>query len=165
MADDPFLDTLVKDLAEELSGRGWMCATAESCTGGGVAAALTARAGSSGWFECGFVTYSNQAKQDMLGVAADTLRGHGAVSAETAAEMAQGALSRSAAQAAMAVTGIAGPGGGTADKPVGTVIFAWAVEGAGTSVEQRCFRGDRAAVRTASIEHAIGGLLRRLRPE
>lgn len=165
MTDDRPLETLVNDLAEELSRRDWLCATAESCTGGGIAAALTARAGSSGWFERGFVTYSNEAKQDMLGVAADTLRRHGAVSSETAAAMARGALSRSGAQAVMAVTGIAGPAGGTADKPVGTVIFAWAVAGAETSVERRRFPGDRAAVRAASIEHAIGGLLRRLPPE
>lgn len=165
MTDSHLLETLVTDLAEQLRRRAWLCATAESCTGGGIAAALTARAGSSEWFERGFVTYSNDAKQDMLGVAADTLRRRGAVSAETAAEMARGALSRSEAQAAMSVTGIAGPAGGSADKPVGTVFFAWAVEGAGTSVEQRHFQGDRAAVRSASIEHAIGGLLRRLPPE
>lgn len=156
------LETLVADLANELGRRNWLCATAESCTGGGVAAALTARAGSSSWFERGFVTYSNEAKQDMLGVAAATIRAHGAVSPETAAEMAAGALQRSRAQATMAVTGIAGPSGGTRDKPVGTVIFAWSIEDGETRVERRRFQGDRTAVRAASIDYAIEGMLRRL---
>jgi len=156
------LDGLVEALANELCRRRWRCATAESCTGGGLAAALTARAGSSSWFDRGFVTYSNEAKQDMLGVTAATIETHGAVSAETAAAMAAGALQRSAAQATVAVTGIAGPSGGTAGKPVGTVIFAWSMRDAESVTESRHFQGDRAAVRTASIAHAIEGLLRRL---
>jgi len=109
------------------------------------------------------VTYSNAAKRDMLEVADATLRVHGAVSAQTAAAMAVGALRRSRAQATLAVTGVAGPFGGTPDKPVGTVVFAWAMEGAATSVERQRFEGDRAAVRAASIERAIEGLLERLR--
>jgi len=159
---EPLVERLVERLAEQLRRRGWRCVSAESCTGGGVAATLTAVAGSSDWFDRGFVTYSNQAKIEMLGVAADTIHRHGAVSPQTALEMAVGALHRSQAQAAMAVTGIAGPSGGSLDKPVGTVIFAWAMAGRETDVERRWVEGDRAAVRVASIEHALEGLLRRL---
>ena len=152
----------VLQLAGHLERRGWWLCCAESCTGGGIAAALTEVAGSSAWFDRGFVTYSNQAKRDMLGVSADTLRAFGAVSRETATEMALGALANSAADLSVAVTGIAGPGGGTPDKPVGTVWIAWATEG---SVEAVCehFAGDRAAVRTATVDAALDGLLRRAR--
>jgi nicotinamide-nucleotide amidase len=163
MTEASTLLVLAGDLGRELLERGWMCVTAESCTGGGVARALTDLSGSSGWFERGFVTYSNQAKQEMLGVAAATIDRFGAVSEQTAREMAQGALERSRAQAAVAVTGIAGPTGGTPDKPVGTVVFAWSVEGGPTTTRVRRLEGDRQAVRSAAIEEAIEGMLGRLR--
>lgn len=154
---------LAEDLAHELLERGWMCATAESCTGGGIAAALTELAGSSSWFERGFVTYSNEAKVEMLGVAAATIARFGAVSEQTAREMAKGALSHSRAAAALAVTGIAGPTGGTVDKPVGTVAFGWAVAGQPATTRMRCFEGNRQAIRQAAIEHAIVGMVGYLR--
>lgn len=136
-------------------------ATAESCTGGWVAQAITAVAGSSEWFERGFVTYSNAAKQEMLGVSKKILKNHGAVSEETAREMALGALARSRASVSLAVTGVAGPGGGSAAKPVGTVCFAWARDGAVTS-ETRRFAGGRESVRRQSVAHALEGLLKQL---
>lgn len=142
--------------------RGWSVACAESCTGGGIAAALTDVAGSSAWFDRGFVTYSNAAKQDMLGVALATLKQHGAVSRATVVEMAQGALTHSAAQLAVAVSGIAGPGGGTPDKPVGTVWLAWATQDAAAAVCEH-FAGDRLAVRAAAVDAALLGLLQRAR--
>ena len=135
-----------------------MLATAESCTGGLIAAACTDLAGSSDWFERGFVTYSNQAKTEMLGVDAQLIDTHGAVSEPVARAMAQGALQRSRAQVAVAVTGVAGPGGGSADKPVGTVWFAWALPW-GVSSEVQHFAGDRAAVRAATVAHALGRLI------
>lgn len=149
----------IEHLAEILRARHWWIACAESCTGGGIAAALTDVAGSSGWFDRGFVTYSNAAKQAMLGVSADTLATHGAVSEATAVEMAQGALLHSEADLTVAVTGIAGPGGGTPQKPVGTVWLAWAGDG---FVDTACehFDGDRQAVRAATIDAALVGLLR-----
>lgn len=155
--------TLVEDLARELLDRQWRCVTAESCTGGGIAWALTEVAGSSDWLERGFVTYSNESKQEMLGVCPDTLERYGAVSEETAREMAEGALRHSRGQAALAVTGIAGPSGGTADKPVGTVAFAWSVQGGATTTRVRRFEGNRQAVRETAIEQGIEGLLARLR--
>jgi len=136
-----------------------MLATAESCTGGWVAKCLTDIAGSSAWFERGFVTYSNRAKQEMLGVAAETLDTHGAVSAATVREMVRGALAHSAADVAVAVSGIAGPSGGSPDKPVGTVCFAWVVAGAEPRVETRHFHGDREAVRRQSVVRALEGLI------
>ena len=136
-----------------------MLATAESCTGGWVAQAVTSIAGSSKWFERGFVTYSNAAKHEVLGVAKKTLKRFGAVSEETAREMARGALARSRASVALAVTGIAGPGGGSADKPVGTVCFAWAGRRAGVRSETRRFRGGREAVRRRSVVRALEGVL------
>lgn len=153
----------VEDLARELLDRHWLCVTAESCTGGGIAEALTRVAGSSNWFERGFVTYSNESKRELLGVAAETIERFGAVSEETAREMAEGALKHSRGQVAMAVTGIAGPEGGTADKPVGMVVFAWAIAGAPTTVQIRRFEGDRAVIRDAAVEQAIEGLLVLLR--
>ena len=152
----------ISQLARHLQQRGWRLACAESCTGGGIAAALTDVAGSSAWFDRGFVTYSNQAKQEMLGVSPETLLRHGAVSRETVMEMARGALERSRAQLTVAVSGIAGPGGGTRDKPVGTVWLAWASDGDVAAVH-RHFSGDRAAVRAASIDVALRGLLERAR--
>ena len=142
-------------LGHALAGLGWRIATAESCTGGLIAGAITDIAGSSGWFDRGFVTYSNDAKRDMLGVRADTLTRHGAVSEHTAREMAEGALAHSLADIAVAVTGIAGPGGGSATKPVGTVCFAWARRHAVTHSETWHFEGDRAAVRAQTVAHVL----------
>lgn len=133
--------------------------TAESCTGGGVARAVTEVAGSSEWFERGYVTYSNAAKRELLGVRPGTLKQFGAVSEQTARAMALGALRRSRGSIALSVTGIAGPGGATPGKPVGTVCFAWA-QGRRLRSETRRFRGNRAAVRRKSVTHALQGLLR-----
>ncbi len=137
----------------------WMLATAESCTGGLIAATCTDLAGSSAWFERGFVTYSNAAKSEMLGVDPGLIERHGAVSEAVVRAMAQGALAHSRAQYAVAVTGVAGPTGGSADKPVGTVWFGWATP-AGLHSEVRHFAGDRAAVRSATVQYALEGLLR-----
>lgn len=150
---------IIGELAGHLQRRGWWLSCAESCTGGAIAAALTDVAGSSGWFDRGFVTYSNRAKREMLGVSAETLETFGAVSRETVLEMASGALSASATQLSVAVTGIAGPGGGTPEKPVGTVWIAWASAGRLDAVCE-CFSGDRAAVRAATVDAALLGLLR-----
>ncbi|MBT9465812.1 CinA family protein [Hydrogenophaga sp.] len=152
---------LVLVLARELKGRTLMMATAESCTGGLIAGACTDLSGSSDWFERGFVSYSNAAKTSMLGVPAALIAQHGAVSEPVARAMAVGALAHSAAQVAVAVTGVAGPTGGSADKPVGTVWFGWATP-AGTFTEHQRFDGDRAAVRAATVRHALAGLLQRL---
>ncbi len=153
------LEALAVELGEALQRRGWMLATAESCTGGWAAQALTAVAGSSAWFERGFVTYSNAAKQEMLGVRADTLARFGAVSEETARDMAMGALVHSRARAAFAITGIAGPSGGSPEKPVGTVCFAWARAGGEAVVERRCFQGSRQQVRAQSVALALRKML------
>jgi nicotinamide-nucleotide amidase len=162
LADDrAATDELVRRLAATLMQRGWMMATAESCTGGLIAAACTDLAGSSNWFERGFVSYSNAAKTELLGVPDELLRRHGAVSEVVALAMAEGALAHAHAQAAVAVTGVAGPAGGTVDKPVGTVWFAWALAG-GSSAEMLRFDGDRAQVRAATVRHALAGLLARL---
>ena len=138
-----------------------MLTTAESCTGGMIAAACTDLAGSSAWFERGFVTYSNAAKTDMLGVNAALIAEHGAVSELVARAMAVGAIRHSLAQVAVAVTGVAGPAGGSADKPVGTVWFGFSVAGVLTSEVMR-FKGDRASVRRATLQHAVEGLIIRL---
>ena len=149
---------LVEDLATALLARGWMLATAESCTGGLIAGACTDLAGSSNWLERGFVSYSNAAKTELLGVDAALIAHHGAVSEPVARAMAQGALQHSKAQCALAVTGIAGPGGGSADKPVGTVWFAWATP-QGVRSEMQRFDGDRAQVRSATVQHSLAVLL------
>jgi nicotinamide-nucleotide amidase len=149
------LEQLAAELGQSLLARGWMLACAESCTGGWAAQACTAIAGSSAWFERGFVTYSNAAKMELLGVPEAHLLRHGAVSLEVARAMAQGALRHSRAQAAFAITGIAGPAGGTPQKPVGTVCFAWAVAGQKTVAEQVKFAGDRRAIRAQAVAHAI----------
>jgi nicotinamide-nucleotide amidase len=149
---------LVQQLAQALLARGWRLATAESCTGGLIAAACTELSGSSDWFERGFVTYSNAAKTELLGVEDALIAQHGAVSEPVARAMAFGAVRRSQAQVSVAVTGIAGPTGGTPDKPVGTVWFGFQVDGQ-LSSETRRFDGDRAAVRAASVEHALRRLL------
>ena len=153
------MNELVQRIAERLAARGALLATAESCTGGWAAQALTALAGSSSWFERGFVTYSNAAKEEMLGVRAETLARHGAVSEEAAREMALGALSRSRASVAFAITGIAGPSGGSAAKPVGTICLAWALKGGAPRSETRHFAGDREAVRRQAVERALAGVL------
>jgi nicotinamide-nucleotide amidase len=137
-------------------------ATAESCTGGWVAQVITHTAGSSEWFERGFVTYSNEAKIGMLGVRAQTIECCGAVSPETAAEMAAGALTNSRATISLAITGIAGPGGGTPEKPVGTVCFAWCRAAETALTETLIFAGDREAVRRQAVLHSLRGLLLRL---
>jgi nicotinamide-nucleotide amidase len=156
-------DSVVHQLAIRVSNRlrdeRLMLVTAESCTGGMVATAITDISGSSGWFERGFVTYSNAAKEEMLGVRPQTLARHGAVSEETAREMALGALAHSRADVALAITGVAGPSGGSAEKPVGTVCFAWATKGAAARSETRRFAGDREAVRRQSVERAFHGVL------
>lgn len=149
---------LCRALANTLLTRGWMMATAESCTGGLIAAACTELSGSSNWFERGFVTYSNQAKTDMLGVDAALITRDGAVSASVVRAMVQGALRHAPVHAAVAVTGVAGPSGGSADKPVGTVWFGWNVNGQ-VQTEMQCFDGDRAAVRAATVVHALARLL------
>jgi len=135
-----------------------MLATAESCTGGLIAAACTDLAGSSSWFERGFVTYSNAAKTELLGVETSLITEFGAVSEPVARAMAGGALAHSHAQVAVAVTGVAGPGGGSPDKPVGTVWFGWATP-AGLTSDVQHFDGDRAAVRAATVRHALRRLL------
>ena len=145
-----------------LQSRNWMLATAESCTGGWVAASITAIAGSSAWFERGFVTYSNESKAEMLGVAPDLIERHGAVSEEVARAMAVGALRHGRAQIALSITGVAGPGGGTPDKPVGLVCFGWAIGDLSQVVETKRFSGDREAVRRASVIHALQGVLAQL---
>jgi len=156
---DGELEDLARALGTALQRRGLRLATAESCTGGLIAGAVTAIAGSSAWFERGFVTYSDAAKQELLGVAPATLATHGAVSEETARAMAAGALARSHADIALAVTGIAGPGGGSPGKPVGTVCFAWCGR-QGQPVSDTCrFAGDRATVRRHALIHALSGLL------
>ena len=152
------LDTLAARAGQALKAAGERLATAESCTGGWVAQAVTAIAGSSDWFERGWITYSNAAKRDELGVTERTLERHGAVSEQTAREMAAGALRRAGAGVALSVTGVAGPGGGSAAKPVGMVCFAWA-RGSKIHSETRHFSGDRDSVRRQSVVHALKGLL------
>jgi nicotinamide-nucleotide amidase len=149
---------LAAQLASLLQAQGRMLATAESCTGGMISAACTDLAGSSNWFERGFVTYSNEAKTELLGVDAALVAKHGAVSEEVARAMASGAIGRSRAQVSIAVTGVAGPTGGSAAKPVGTVWFGFALPGRLVS-EVRRFDGDRAAVRSAAVRHALQRLL------
>jgi len=153
------LTTLATLAGARLKARGASLCTAESCTGGWLAQAVTAIAGSSDWFERGFVTYSNASKQEMLGVKDATLAAHGAVSEQTAREMAAGALAASRASVAIAVTGIAGPGGGSPDKPVGLVCFAWALGDRAPRSETRHYPGDRAEVRRQSVMRALQGLI------
>ena len=159
---DPQLETLSQRVGECLKRRKLLLATAESCTGGWVAEAITAISGSSEWFDRGWVTYSDASKKEMLGVAEETLLRFGAVSEETARQMAAGALARSRAQVSLAITGIAGPTGGTPQKPVGTVCFAWSVPGQPTQTEVRHFAGDREQVRRQSVLRALEGLLQHL---
>ena len=160
--DDAELARLVEALAQVLCGRGWTLATAESCTGGWIAKCCTDRAGSSVWFESGVVSYSNRAKRDLLGVDAGALEREGAVSRPVAMQMAEGVRRRSGSQVALAVTGIAGPEGGSPDKPVGTVWFGWVVGERPVESEVVVFAGGRDAVRRQTVAHALQGLLYRL---
>jgi nicotinamide-nucleotide amidase len=153
------LTLLATRLGEGLSARGWQLAVAESCTGGWIAKTCTDVSGASAWFDRGFVTYSNQSKQDLLGVSADTLARHGAVSQAVVLEMAAGACQRAKVQLAVAVSGVAGPGGGTPTKPVGTVWIAWAGEHLAGRARHYLFDGDRDAVRHQAVAAALQGLL------
>lgn len=155
------MSVLVSQLAERLTALGYMLATAESCTGGMISSRCTDLAGCSAWFDRGFVTYSNEAKVQMLGVSLDLITSAGAVSAPVACAMALGAVYRSHALVSVAVTGVAGPGGGSAEKPVGTVWLAWCIQGQ-VSSEMQIFKGDRQAIREATTLHALQGLLLRL---
>ena len=159
-ADDEF-EKLVAELAARLLEKRWTLATAESCTGGWIAKCCTDRAGSSGWFERGFVTYSNAAKNELLRVHPGSLESEGAVSETVAAQMAEGARRGAGTQFALAVTGIAGPEGGAPNKPVGTVWFGWSQPGR-TETERRRFDGDRDAVRRQAVAHALRGAIDRL---
>ena len=152
---------LATRVGQRLKAKKRRLVSAESCTGGWVAQAVTSIAGSSAWFERGFVTYSNEAKRELLGVKAATLRKHGAVSEETAREMARGALARSRGTLALAVTGIAGPGGGSREKPVGMVCFAW-MDRKKLRSETRHFSGNRDGVRRKSVIRALQGVLETL---
>jgi len=151
------LEQLAAQLGEVLKSKGLKLATAESCTGGWVSQVITSVPNCSQWFERGFITYSDEAKQEMLGVKAETLQTYGAVSEETAREMAEGALCNSHAQVSMAVTGIAGPSGGSKQKPVGLVWFAWAEEGQPTVAKCQQFSGDRERIRCQAVACLIKG--------
>lgn len=153
------LDELAQELGQRLRAAGRTLATAESCTGGWVAKVVTDVSGSSAWFDRGFVTYSNDAKQQMLGVSAAAIGNHGAVSEEVALAMAQGALEHSRADVAVAITGVAGPGGGTERKPVGTVCFAWVLTGRTPETRRARFTGDREVVRRQAVRLALERLL------
>ena len=157
--EDEDLHALAERVGRALRERGLMLATAESCTGGEVAAAVTAVPGSSRWFERGFVTYSNEAKREMLGVHPGTLQNHGAVSEAVVGEMADGAIAASDAGVAVAVSGVAGPGGGSAAKPVGLVCLAWAREGGETRTRTVRLQGDRSAIRGRAVRIALEGIL------
>ena len=159
MADNALLK-LAATLGDALKARGWMLALAESCTGGGAGQVVTAVPGSSVWFDCGFVTYSNESKQEMLEVSDETLQIYGAVSEQTAREMALGALRHSRAQLSAAITGIAGPDGGTPEKPVGMVCLAWAGPDGLLHSETRHFSGNREEVRQQAVETALAGVVR-----
>ena len=158
---DSEFQELVDELAARLSGNGWKLATAESCTGGWIAKCCTDLAGSSAWFERGFVSYSNEAKMELLGVDSETLQSEGAVSEAVALQMAEGARRNSGVDLAVAVTGVAGPDGGTDDKPVGTVWFGWMAKGGESEAEVVQFPGDRDAIRRQTVVHALRGLLDR----
>jgi nicotinamide-nucleotide amidase len=155
------LVVLSEQVGAALRERSLTLTTAESCTGGWAAQIVTHTAGSSAWFDRGFVTYANDAKVEMLGVSPDTLATHGAVSPETAAEMATGALDNSNALIALAITGVAGPTGGSPDKPVGTVCFAWCLRGWEPESEHRQFAGNRESIRRQAVVFALEGLLAR----
>lgn len=153
------IENLAAQVGENLLRHGLMLAVAESCTGGWVTQAITSIAGSSQWLERGFVTYSNLSKEELLGVNPETLAQYGAVSEQTVREMAEGALAHSHAQIATAVSGIAGPGGGSLEKPVGTVCLAWAAIGKETRTESRFFLGNRESVRRQAVEAVLSGIM------
>ena len=153
------MNQLAAQVGAALHEHGMLLATAESCTGGGVATAMTEIAGSSAWFDRGFVTYSNQAKVDMLAVSVDTLEHYGAVSEATVREMVEGALQHSRADIALAVSGIAGPGGGTPVKPVGTIWFAWGIKGDSSVARKYLLAGDRAEIRHQAVYIALQGVI------
>jgi len=153
---------LSEHLGQMLKARHWRVATAESCSGGGVAAAITSVPGSSDWFEYGLVSYANSAKQKLLGVKAETLLRQGSVSAQTVAEMAQGCISLSGANLAVAISGVAGPSGGSLDKPVGTVWFAWLIVGQSPNLECHFFNGTRQEIQSQAVKCALEGLIRQL---
>ena len=161
--NERYITELARRLGAACRRRGVMVATAESCTGGGVGEAITRIAGSSGWFERGFVTYTNRAKEEMLGVSHAALEAHGAVSEAVASEMASGALAHSGADVAVAITGIAGPGGGSVEKPLGLVWFAWTHRGGPVQCRRFVLAGDREAVRRQSVAIALQGLIDLLR--
>lgn len=156
---DPELDQLASQIGQVLKAREQLLVTAESCTGGWIAEVITSVPGSSAWFDRGFVSYSNLAKQQMLGVDPNIISVHGAVSEATVRAMAEGALIHSSADIALAVSGIAGPGGGSNDKPVGTVCFAWAARNGVIKTATQLFSGDRYLVRRLSVIAALNGLL------
>jgi nicotinamide-nucleotide amidase len=160
---DSVLYKLAEEVGAALKARGLMLTAAESCTGGWVSEAVTMVPGSSDWFERGFVTYTYISKREMLGVKETTLESCGAVSEEVVREMAEGALARSHAQVSLAVSGVAGPSGGTPEKPVGTVCFAWEMKDGKPRSETKRFSGDRESVRRQSVEHALKGVLALLR--
>jgi nicotinamide-nucleotide amidase len=160
--DDKALEALAARLGEALKARRMMIATAESCTGGWIGEVLTAIAGSSTYYDRGFITYSNQAKQEVLGVAPETLKQYGAVSEETARAMAAGAIVHSRADVAVSVSGVAGPGGGSAHNPVGTVCFGWTIGNEVPQSARRHFDGDRESVRRQSVAFALLGALERI---
>jgi len=163
MADE--LSQLAEQIGAALQSRGWMLATAESCTGGWVGEAVTSVAGSSHWYDRGFITYTNQSKQEMLGVSANTLAAYGAVSEQTVGEMAAGALKHSRAHITLAISGIAGPGGATPGKPVGMVCIAWALRSGAALSQTFQFQGDRAEVRQQAVIAALRGVLRAIEGE
>ena len=153
------MEILAAQVGGALKSNGLMLATAESCTGGAVAVAMTDLGGSASWFERGFVTYTNEAKQEMLGVEPDTLQRYGAVSEAVVREMVAGALRHSRAQVALSVSGIAGPTGGSPDKPVGTVWFAWGIKDGQSVAQLHHLAGDRAAIRAQSVRIALQGVI------
>jgi nicotinamide-nucleotide amidase len=158
--EDPELYKLAEEVGRQLQARQWLLTTAESCTGGWIANIITAVPGSSHWFERGFVTYSNLAKEQMLGVRAETLATHGAVSRQVVHEMAEGALHHSHAEISVAVTGIAGPSGGTLEKPVGLIWFGWAGHYLATQTDVQLFHGNRQAIRREAVLFALDRILK-----
>lgn len=155
------LSQIAQKAGEILLGRGWRLATVESCTGGWICQVVTSLAGSSDWFECGMVTYSNTSKAALVGVPGSLISSYGAVSAQVAEAMVSGALERTDASVSVSVTGIAGPGGGSAEKPVGTVFMAWQFPGGAAVSERFHFHGDREEVRRQSVATALSELARR----
>lgn len=159
---DDALELLANQVGEQLEKNEQILSCAESCTGGFISKVVTDIGGSSGWFDRGFITYTNLSKTELLGVPAEVMAAHGAVSVETAGAMASGALRHSQASISIAVTGIAGPGGGSLDKPVGTVCFAWALRNGPVDTDTQHFVGNRDGVRRQTVAHALQGILDRI---